>query len=394
MFKKILISLGVILSLPSLIFADEFFPSGDSDLNRYYDAIGYTIGNIPISQECAGCIEYDQNMVLGESTQEVLNSVDITGVTTKDPRYGLIRTLNVMDRVSIPPQSGIDFIYWAQNDDSSVINISNIKMFLSRYYPSSGNLLNLLNMSATYQEIPLKYMIWNYPRAGYIKEYAGLGMVSANSILNPFILDSAQVKTPLQFIDWSANVDGNFAQINLKVKNNSQYVLNNVVFRHNEFTQAKNFEVGEEYIFKYTVAYNSSNSLGYVSLTDPNTHKECIALGEHLASNTVGESVVVSAQRNSGELFANVIGSRVKPFGDAFCITQIPYTVYSQEMFLTTNSEELKEDLDSVVAPAQEDLPEILGITKLPQTGTLHTTYIFSFLVGISFLWYYLKRRF
>jgi hypothetical protein len=249
-------------------------------------------------------------------------------------------------------------------------------------------------MSATYQEVPLKYMIWNYPRAGYLKEYAGIGMIGANSTLNPFILDSAEAKTPLQFIDWSANIDGNFAEITLKVKNNSPYILNNVIFRHKEFTQTKSFEVGEEYIFKYTVAYDFSNSLGYVSLTDPNTHRECIALGEHLEGNTVGESVVVSAQRNSGELFANVIGSRVKPFGDAFCITQIPYTVYSQEMLLTTSSEELKEDLDSMVTADGQDLPEVLGITKLPQTGTLPTTYIFSLLVGIPFLWYYLRRRF
>lgn len=249
MFKKLLLTFLLIFLSNSFVSADEFFPSGDSDLNKYYDALGYSIGNIPENKECPGCIEYNSEDLVGENTDYVLNNVDITDITSKDPKYGLIRTLNVMDRVSIPPDSKIDFIYWAQNEDSNDINVSEIKMFLSRYDPSKGNLLNLLNMSGTYEELALKYMVWNYPRHGYLKSYDGLGIVSANTILNPLILDSALVKRSLDFINWSANIDGQFAEISILVRNSSPYPLKDVIFRHKEFTRTKDFDIGEEYLF-------------------------------------------------------------------------------------------------------------------------------------------------
>lgn len=397
MFKRIFLSILFLSFSTSYLYADKFFPSGDSDLNRYYDALGYSINSTPENKECAGCIEYELQDIEGKSTQEIFDTVPMDDITYPDPGnngygYGLVRRADLISRVALPPQSRVDFIYWGENTDSQEVYIPKIEMFLSRYNPAQGNLLKLLNMSASYKQIDLKYMVWNYPRSGYVKAYDGLGIVSGNTILNPFVLDTAEVKTPLEFVKWSANIDSPFAKISLTIKNKSEYELKDITFRHNEFTQKKTFLAGEEYIFEYTIAYDSSNSLGYSSLLDPNFHQECIAYGTSLQSYVVEESLVVSAQRSSGEMVANVVGSRVKPTEETFCIIQIPYTIYSQEMILDIGQNETVESLESVVK--EGEIGEILGIKKLPQTNRLPTGNILTLLVAVSLLWYYLRRRF
>ena len=95
------------------------------------------------------------------------------------------------------------------------------------------------------------------------------------------------------------------------------------------------------------------------------------------------------------------IGSRVKPFGYTFCITRIPYTLYSEEIILNPSvveeeveeEEIIQEEIEEQTA-IEENVPEldeeVLGITQLPKTGK----YINSFLVVLLILWYYLLRRF
>ena len=112
------------------------------------------------------------------------------------------------------------------------------------------------------------------------------------------------------------------------------------------------------------------------------------------------------------------IGSRVKPYGIRFCVTRIPYTLYSGEILLPNNNQEEQEESNNnqsegsqeesggyeeeseegsneqgsaeVNKSSNEEFGEVLGIKKLPKTGIGGN----SVLVVFQILWYYLLRRF
>lgn len=395
MLKKILLFFSFLFLSVQYICADEFFPEGDSSLNRYYDTIAYGIGEMPENLEVAGGVEYDEGEVVGDSTHYLMSNVMLGEMAYPDPTYGLIRIPNSHNNLFVPPNAKVDFVYWGENFGDEDVYISNIKMFLSRAEPYRGDILKLLNMSGVYESVDLKYVVWNYPRSGYTKTYEGLGIIDQYAKVSPFVLDSAYVKPALEFKSWSAVIDGDFAEIEIGFQNTSDYLLNNVEFIHNEFHMSRDYQPGEEYSFKYIIAYDGSGSLGYAGLRDPNIEMECVALGENISSNVVGDSLIVTSEREEGSDSAWVIGSRVKQASEGFCITRIPYTIYSEVMALSVENEVLEEIIEDVIDTSEtgSDIGNVLGIKKLPQTSYFGLGNILSLLVGGSFLWYYFKRR-
>ncbi len=92
--------------------------------------------------------------------------------------------------------------------------------------------------------------------------------------------------------------------------------------------------------------------------------------------------MIVAGVREYNGQYISYTGSRIKPYLESFCITRIPYTLYSEEI-------KLEEEGITEEVVEEENFGEVLGIKKLPQTGIN----LSSFLVVFPLLWYYLLRR-
>lgn len=379
---KVFVSFSIIFLCINYVSADSFFSNdGDITYNRYYDTLGYGIGELLESSKCPNCVEYDISKIYGTKSSEIVGNISIYDVTDEDWRYGLVRLRNIYDRVSLPPYSAVDFIYWSDNRAGDNVNISSLKVLLSRENLVNGDLRNILYIDGEYESTPIKYIIYNYPRNGITKTYPGLGAIGSSvGILNGMVLDRVYVKPGLQFVRWEAQENEDVVLLRVFVKNISNSVLKNILFNHGEYSLERDFESQEEYMYEYVLEADM-NSLMYASVYDPNEVGVCVVMGEHMESNFVGESVIVAGVREYNGEYISYTGSRVKSMLESFCITRIPYTLYSGEIKLVEENV-----LEEVV---QKDFEEVLGIKKLPQTGINMS----SFLVVFPLLWYYLFRR-
>ncbi len=387
--RKILLCFVLLFLCINTVFADSYFSNdGDITYNRYFDTLGYGIGDLLESEKCSNCVEYDISKVSGTSSSWILSHINISDVTDDDWRYGLVRNWNVYDRVALPPYSSLDFIYWSENRVGEDINVTSLKVLLSKQDITNGDLRELLYIDGEYESIPIKYIIYNYPRDGIVKTYPGVGVVkNGGGFDGGMILDRVYVRPALQFIKWEAQRNEESVLVRVYVRNDSDIPLKDTVFTHNQYSLVRDFNPNEEYIYEYELEVGESLNLGYAGIYDPNENQQCAVKGEHMESNYVGESVIVAGVREKDSEYLSYIGSRVKPHMDSFCVTRIPYTLYSGEIIL----EEIEEDTaqEDVFIEVEESGGEVLGIKKLPQTSIN----MFPFLVVFPLLWYYLLRR-
>ncbi len=400
MLKKIFLTL-FFLSIPSLIYADYFHPYGDCSENRFFDTLGYGIESLASKGECANCLQFNSDDVKGSYTEYLLNSVNLDNLTFPDFSYGLVRSANFHSSVSLPPQSTVSFVYWYRNETGGRVNISSLSVFLSNAPLTLGDLRKVLDIDGEYERPAFNILTWNYKREGVLKRYNGLGLVNSNAS-GTIVLDSVTVKSPLLFERWEAQVEEGRALVRVYVKNISEYELPNIEYEHLGFFLKRDFLVGEEYMYEYVVDIDSEQSLGYASIYNPNVHRECAVMGEHMESYIVGNAAAVYGVREDGNSL-NYVASRVKVYGLDFCVTRIAYTEYSGEMILKRESEEEIEQ-DSVVDDGsllEEETPTVveesfvLGVKSLPKTAKLSLVIFIPllFVVVIVLVWYYLRRK-
>ncbi len=401
--RKILLFTILFVFSSTPLFADRYFKDGDIAENRYYDTLGYGIGELPKKGNCPNCVEYESGNVFGTFSSNIISNVHIDDITDPDPIYGLMRLHNIYDEVSVPPYSSIDFIYWSKNMSDTEVNISSIKMFLSRNYSYQGDLTKVVDIEGEYEILPIKYIVWEYPRGGLVKTYEGIGLVnSGEGVSRGIRLDTAYVKSPITFVKWEAEEIEQTVLLRIWVKNNSELILKNISYSHQGFTNMRDFAAYEEYVYEYTIEKGENGSLGYVGVSNPNSRTECIARGEHLESNFVGDSPVVGGIREEGGGYLAYIGSRVKPYGYRFCVNVIPYTLYSEEIILPIEQDEIveqEEEVEEFIEEGPDDtskevvadsFAEVKGIKQLPKTGLG----VEQILVVFQILWYYLFRRY
>jgi hypothetical protein len=339
-------------------------------------------------------VEYDVSKVNGTLSEDILSNTNIYDLTEPDSVYGLVRESGVYDRVALPPYSGLDFLYWSANMSQESVNISSLKVFLSRQELYMGDLNQVMYIEGGYENFLVRFRSNDLLRSGITKTYPGFGTVASGSgYIDGMVLDRAYIKPALEFVKWEAQVKDGVALIRVLVANVSNQLLNNVLFKHGEYSRVRDFNGYEEYIYEYILEIDETSSLGYASLYDPNIMEECIVVGQDTGSNGIGESAILGGVMESNGNYFQYISSRVKPWGESFCVTRIPYTFYSGEMKLTVEDEEIPsenipEEVEKEVV-YEEGSESVLGIEKLPQTGSN----IFSFLVVFPILWYYLLRR-
>lgn len=375
------------------IYGDEFFESGgDVSKNMYFDTLTYSIGKLEESRKCPNCVEYDIKDVKGSSSSEVQN-VNISDLTYVDSKYGLVRKSGIYDTVALPVYSSVDFIYFGKNTGQESVYISDIKVSLSRSNVSMGNVVPLLYIDGIYEDIKIKYIGYSFYKSGINKSYLGVGEVSSNQESGAILLERILIKPELSFVKWEAQINDGKALMRVYVKNISDRLLNNVVFTHREYSNSRDFLPYQEYVYEYILDVEDESNLGYAGIYDSNTKQECVVMGEDISSIVVGSSAIVSGVRKYNGVSLPYVSSRSKPWGESFCITRIPYTMYSGEMLIVSDKDEVDEeiDLEEEVTIVKEDIDitQVLGIEKLPQTNKNGGI----FLVVFSILWYYLLRK-
>lgn len=364
--KRILISFVLLFCSLSGVFADDFFPYGETNENMYYDTLGYGIGELLESGKCPSCVGYNVEDVYGSKSDDILLETDIDDITEQDYKYGLVRLHGLYDEIALPPYSSVDFLYWSKNMAGQEVNISAIKVFLSRKYSYLGDLRNVLYIDGVYESLPIKYIVWEYPREGVVKTYEGLGLIAdGEGIVDGMRLDTAYVKSPLLFVKWEAEEIKEGVLVRVYVRNESDEILKDTVYTHREYLETRDYLANQEQVYEYVVDIAENGSLGYPGIYNPNIKKECVVRGEHMESNYVGDSPIVGGIREQDGGFLAYIGSRVKPYGYRFCVTRIPYTVYSSEIFLEVENETEEAEIVKV-----EQAPsDVLGVQELPKTA-------------------------
>ena len=420
--KKMLLFLFLFFLSFKTVHADRYFQDGNIMDNKYYDTLGFGVDTLEESKECPNCIEYNEEDIVGVKTSDIVGSVNINDITTPDPVYGLIRVHGLYDEVALPPYSSLDFIYWSSNMAGSSVNIPLLKVFLSRINTWEGDLTKILDISGEYETLPIKYIVWDSNRSGVAKTYEGPGIVAdRGGAVNGMKLDTVYVKSPLTFVRWEAQEIEEGVLLRVYVKNDFDGVVYSVVYTHQQYSETRHFSAGEEHMYEYIVSMNENRGLGYASVYVPYDATECAVRGESMESNYTGQSAIVGGMREENGQTLAYIGSRVKPYGIRFCVTRIPYTLYSGEIVLPNNNQEEQEESEesndeqsgsnqeessddeeesdegsteqeSIEAneSSDEKFGEVLGVKKLPKTGVG----INPVLVVFQIVCYYLLRRF
>ena len=420
--RKILFFLFLFFLSFNTVYADRYFQGGNIMDNKYYDTLGFGIGTIEESKKCPNCIEYNADDIVGVKTSDIVGSVNIDDITTPDPVYGLIRVHGLYDEIALPPYSSLNFIYWSSNRAGSSVNIPLLKVFLSRINTWEGDLTKILDISGEYETLPIKYIVWNSNRSGVAKTYEGPGIVAdRGGAVNGVKLDTVYVKNPLTFVRWEAEEIEEGVLLRVYVKNDFDGVVYSVVYTHQQYSETRHFSAGEEHMYEYIVSMDENRGLGYASVYVPYDATECAVRGESMESNYTGQSAIVGGMREENGQTLAYIGSRVKPYGIRFCVTRIPYTLYSGEIVLPNNNQEEQEESEesndeqsgsnqeessddeeesdegsteqeSIEAneSSDEKFGEVLGVKKLPKTGVG----INPVLVVFQIVCYYLLRRF
>lgn len=420
--KKMLLFLFLFFLSFNTVYADRYFQDENIMDNKYYDTLGFGVDTLEESKECPNCIEYNAQDVVGLKTSDIVGRVNINDITTPDPVYGLIRVHGLYDEVALPPYSSLDFIYWSSNMAGSSVNIPLLKVFLSRINTWEGDLTKILDISGEYETLPIKYIVWDSNRSGVAKTYEGPGIVAdRGGAVNGMKLDTVYVKSPLTFVRWEAQEIEEGVLLRVYVKNDFDGVVYSVVYTHQQYSETRHFSAGEEHMYEYIVSMNENRGLGYASVYVPYDATECAVRGESMESNYTGQSAIVGGMREENGQTLAYIGSRVKPYGIRFCVTRIPYTLYSGEIVLPNNNQEEQEESEesndeqsgsnqeessddeeesdegsteqeSIEAneSSDEKFGEVLGVKKLPKTGVG----INPVLVVFQIVCYYLLRRF
>jgi hypothetical protein len=384
-------ALLLFLIFPFTVYADEFFPSGDVGENMFLDALGYGYRVLPRNDDCPLCVEYSQEDIEGFSTSYIFENLGIFDIATRDARYGLIRNPDIAASLALPPYANVNFIYWYVNEVGYSVEVDRVKVFVSRYNTSLGDLRNVLNVEGVYEEIPLRFTTGMYSRGGIVKSYDGLGVVEPG-MGGSFILDSLYINPSVYFHSWEASVIGERVLLRVYVKNGSDFLEKDITYSHGDYSLKRDFQSQELFVYEYEIPFEGNGSFGYASLQNPNSRRECIGFGEHIESNYIEESAVVVGYRKEDDVSLPYISSRLKPWGEGFCITRIPHTLHSP---VIRYEQEVEEKPTDEMDPVEFDSSmEVLGITSLPKTN-LFSVLIFlpAFLVVLVVVWYYLRRK-
>ncbi len=396
----IFLSFFLDLLLPSPVLADDFSSLGDSSQNQFFQTIAYTVESFPISTDTSEGIAYDSLSTIGEDTSQFLSNENILTLTD----FGNMRRISTASKISAPPSTKIDILYYYLNNTGHSVNISDILIPFSKSDLLQGNLMNIADIEGKVSEVSTIFNGNTLYKDGIFKKYSGVGEI-ANGESGSYVIDTMYVKNPLKIEDIQITQEDDELKLRVWIQNESEEYLTNLSFEHMDFGVDFFLAALEEKIIEYFLPYSGEGSvnLGYLKLYNPNISTECAIPGSDYYDWLGINSVTVFANRSDGGW---INGAYVQPLQDRFCIQRIAYSMQSEDIIYTKEVPviEIPELVEDDVIEMEEniylstDLPEsaVLGISSdnfvLPKTSKFNNL-IYLLLVVEGYLWYSFLRR-
>ena len=351
-----LLFLYIFLLLTSPVSADGFdviYNRGNSSFSRYRQTTGISYSYLPTPKNSSEPgLSYDLSLIEGVETENVWGNYTLETLTENDYWQ---RKRGLLSGVSGPPGTQVDLLYYYLNDTGHGIEVNDIVLPFSRGDSSLGNWMDVVmgvtgisqgDISISWEQLVLS-------RKGLMKEYVGPGQIEYG-MGGSSIMDSFVIKDPINIEKIEMLPNGQEIGGKIILKNSKNEDLENIGISHGSFNSTYTIPAMDTVEIEYSL--NGDEWGDILTISNPNFARECILYGNSLSDWTTTDAITALAFREDGGW---VNGSYLKPEGEDFCITQIPYSVsISLKKPQLVDEEEVEEEIDENIEDREEEIEE------------------------------------
>jgi hypothetical protein len=377
-----LLFLFIFLLLSSPVSADGFDLIYNSSFNRYKQTTGISYSYVPVSRSPSEPgIYYDISLVEGVQTDDVWGNYGLEYLTENEYWQ---RKRKLLSKVSGPPGTQIDLIYYYLNNAGHIIDVSKVLLPFSRGDSTLGNWMDVVMgvTGASQRDISISWEQLVLSRKGVMKEYVGPGQIDYG-VGGSLIMDSFVIKDPINIEKVEILAEGRSIKVKVVLRNLKEEDLENVGISHGGFSSNYTVPAMDTVEIEYPLESNEWGDM--LTISNPNSTRECILHGNSLSDWTTTDAITALAFREDGGW---VNGSYLKPEGEDFCITQIPYSVNiplrkpeirEGDGGIDDDSDRIVEQEDVVSVAPQDSNPSddggeeegVLGIQADPEVSSI-----------------------
>jgi hypothetical protein len=341
------------LLLGSPVSADGFDLIYNSSFNRYKQTTGISYSYVPVSRSPSEPgIYYDISLVEGVQTDDVWGNYGLEYLTENEYWQ---RKRKLLSKVSGPPGTQIDLIYYYLNNAGHIIDVSKVLLPFSRGDSTLGNWMDVVMgvTGASQRDISISWEQLVLSRKGVMKEYVGPGQIDYG-VGGSLIMDSFVIKDPINIEKVEILAEGRSIKVKVVLRNLKEEALENISISHGGFSSNYTIPAMDTVEIEYSLESNEWGNI--LTISNPNSARECILYGNPLSDWTTTDAITALAFREDGGW---VNGSYLKPEGEDFCITQIPYSVNIplRRPEIEEEEEDMNDDSDRIVG--QEDVVSV-----------------------------------
>ncbi len=331
--------------------ADTFYPEADGTDCDFAYAESLTVSSLPATD----VVGYNVSQLVGIVDSDWISTHTLDSIATISYPYSQ-RDIGIKDRVAVPPGSVVDIGMFVYNHSGHRVEVKRGYLFLSKN-DGTGDFSKLGADGYTDTDVIFTLRGHDMVKDGKVVELGNLGSYNNHhypgSLAKGIKIYSFEVEQPLRFV--SQNIDYSFnskkellVEIKVEVENVSPYNLNNIFYKHRDFSRIESFASNEvkmyEYEFNLGNSYNSSVNLGNIFIEDPNTQTECIVEGRDWSDRGYNPDhwtlILARTDANASTGWTGNQGEwPTRPSGDSMCVTRIPYSFQSEEVRLDLDSE-------------------------------------------------------
>jgi hypothetical protein len=313
----------IFLLLTSPVSADGFDQIYNSSFNSYKQTTGLSYSYLPVSKSPFELgMSYDTSLVKGVATEDVWGNYPLEYLTGNNYWE---RKSNLLSEVNGPPGTHVDLLYYYFNKTGHSIEVYGILLPFSRGDSSLGNWMNVIMgvTGVTYRDIPISWEQLVLSRKGLMKEYVGPGQMD-NGEGGSSIIDSFVIKDPINIEKIEMLPEGQEIKGKIVLRNFKNTDLENINISHGSFSSTYTIPAMDTIEIEYSL--DSDDWGDILTISNPNFARECILYGNALSDWITTDAITSLAFREDGDGVNWVNGSYLKPEGEDFCITQIPYS--------------------------------------------------------------------
>lgn len=348
-----LLFLFIFLLLSSPVSADGFDLIYNGSFNSYRQTTGLSYAYLPESKTIfEPGLSYDVSLVEGVKTDDVWGNHTLETLTENSYWQ---RKSNLLSKVSGPPGTQTDLLYYYLNDTGHSIDVSKVLLPFSSGDSTLGNWMNVVMgvSGVSYRDISISWEQLVLSRKGLMKEYVGPGQIDYG-VGGSLIMDSFVIKDPINIEKVEILAEGRSIRVKVVLRNLKEEALEDIGISHGCFSSNYTIPAMDTVEIEYSLEAEEWGNI--LTISNPNFARECILYGNSPSDWTTTDAITALAFREDGGW---VNGSYLKPEGEDFCITQIPYSVNIplRKPEIREEEEEMNDDYDRIVG--QEDVVSV-----------------------------------